>query len=583
MPPVLSTETLTLEALLGRRLRFRVPGYQRAYSWTTREAGQLLDDLLVALAEDPGYGAPREGYFLGAMLLIADDSDVAADMRDIVDGQQRLLTLTILLAVLRDLGADRGLALRDVLDPLLSAGPGSEGPLCQRIELHSEDNAFLQRFVLTPGACAIMPEVDVDGAAQRILDVREHFVGELVRHGSDELVELVGYLRSSCFAAVMTTRTIDRAHRIFTVLNNRGRPLARNDILKAQILGMIPAERRGAYSERWHALERRSGDRFEDLFSHIRSIYGRSRERVISGIGELVRESGGAERFFDTILEPFGKIHAAIIEAAGPTPAIARSVGYLGWIGSTDWVPAAMLWWHICGGDPVPLEAFLRRYERLAFCLRLLGIGADKRHARFNAVSAAIRAGALDAPGSPLELTREETRNIVHNLRGLHTRSQLTCKLLLLRLNDEFAGSPQRLDPQEYTVEHVLPQRPGRSSQWRKVFSSTEEREACTQSLGNLVIVTREQNERARNAELARKLAIYFAEGADRMPHITRDIEGLDAWGPADVKAREDRLLAAVERLWNLEPCLPGAALAASPEPPLGPRAKRGKAQLPAE
>ncbi len=550
----MTTETLYLGDLLGQRLSFRVPNYQRPYSWTIQEAGQLLEDLELSRAGELEPGEASDGHFFGAMLLVAlpPQADDASDVRDIVDGQQRLVTLTILLAVLRDLATDRGLAIVRDIEPLLSTESSVDGP-CRRIVLGGPENGFFERFVLTPGASAAMPEFDVEGVERRILDVREHFVGELVLREAEDLECLFHYLAHSCFATVITTGNIDRAHRIFTILNNRGRPLARNDILKAHLLGMMSPPLRDAYTGRWQAMERRLGDRFEELFSHIRTIAGRSRERIISGVGDLIGESGGPERFFDETLEPYAQIQAAMIDGHGPTAEISRYVAYLGWMGSTDWMAPVMLWWRTCDGDPARLEPFLRRFERLAFCLRLLGIGADKRLSRFNAVLAAIRSGRLNAPDSPLDLTREETRNIAHNLRGLHTRSQLTCKLLLLRLNDELAGSPQGLDPQLYTVEHVLPQRPNRASAWRTVFPSAEEREACTQSLGNLVIVTRTQNDRARNMELARKLAIYFAPEHHPMPHITRDLEGIAEWGPSDIRAREERLLAAVDRLWLLD------------------------------
>ena len=65
------------------------------------------------------------------------------------------------------------------------------------------------------------------------------------------------------------------------------------------------------------------------------------------------------------------------------------------------------------------------------------------------------------------------------------------------------------LDPKDYSVEHVLPQRPGATSEWRRWFADAEEREICTESLGNLVAVTQKQNDRARNQEFSRKREIY--------------------------------------------------------------------------
>ena len=132
------------------------------------------------------------------------------------------------------------------------------------------------------------------------------------------------------------------------------------------------------------------------------------------------------------------------------------------------------------------------------------------------------------------------TTYILYNLRNLHSRSPLTCKLVLLRLNDELSGAPQGLSPGDYTVEHILPQKPGRTSAWRSWFPSAEEREVCTNSIGNLVLVTREQNDKARNAELPRKLDIFFRAQGVQVPRITAELEGIAEWRAPQLLAREE-------------------------------------------
>ena len=204
-------------------------------------------------------------------------------------------------------------------------------------------------------------------------------------------------------------------------------------------------------------------------------------------------------------------------------------------------------------GDRTELTTFVKRLDRLAYGLRILGIGADKRAVRFQKLLQMIRSGQpLDVPGSPIELTRDEQRLILYNLRNIHARSQLTCKLVLLRLNDLLAGAPQQLDRDLTTVEHVLPLRPGRASQWREWFATPEAREACTQSLGNLVLLPRDRNERAKNLELRQKHDIFFSDGRDGVPHITRDLFGVKDWRPDEVLAREERLLTALCDQWQL-------------------------------
>lgn len=558
---------LALGYLLSPPYAFQVPSFQRPFSWTTKEAGQLLDDLTVALNEQmEADQSTREGYFLGAMLLtepppVAPLFAAARTSRrhDIIDGQQRIVTLTILLAVLRDVLVQRGTSLPAGLEDLIECREDRGTQRQYRVELRGRDRDFLSTFVQAPGGSGqIPPADDLAEAESRILAVRDHFLVELRERSDDELTRIAGFVAEACYVALISASSIDRAHRIFTVLNDRGRPLARNDILKAQVLGQVDDAGRPAALAAWDRTAALLGDDFEHLFSHIRTIEAGPRSQIISGIRETIHAAGGARAFVETMLEPCGKAFHVLRHACHTGSAhsaeINRLLTYLGWLGSADWIPPALAWWRATGGEPQKLVTFLTALERLSYLLRLLGMGTDKRLARFYAVVLAIRRGtALDARNNPLQLSREEHRNIVYNLRNLHARSPLTCKLVLLRLNDALGGAPQRLSPADYTVEHILPQKPGRTSAWRSLFPSAEEREACTNSIGNLVLVTREQNDRARNADLARKLEVFFRAPGVAVPHITAELEGIAEWRAPQLLAREERLLGLVKSIWNIE------------------------------
>jgi hypothetical protein len=574
MPPKSKATTLTIEAAFSEPFWFQVPDYQRAYSWTQREAGQLLEDLQLALAEaQTATSTPRghadEGYFLGTLLLMAHGRD-APDVElpvatpfmrhDIVDGQQRLVTITILLAILRDLTDDQGATIGNRLHNLVTRPSArAVADTCPIIELKGRDASFFSKYVQERGASAVMPDTeDLRDGEARLMEVREQLMEALIAHETDELIALANYLTQSCYFAIITSRSIDRAHRIFTVLNDRGRPLARNDILKAQILGAIETPHREIFTTSWDALEEQLGDRFEELFSHIRAIETRSRERVISSIAGLVQDCGGPENFLTQVLVPYAEILHAIDRARrsdtrSPT-AVTQLLRYLGWFGSSDWVPAVMAAWRRFDGNAQKLEGFLRRYDRLIYMMRVVGLGADKRASRLLAVLNAITSGAdLDQADGPLELSRDEQRTALHNLARLHARSQLACKLVLLRINDAFAGEPQGLDPANYTVEHVLPQKPSRTSAWRQAFPAADEREKCTHSLGNLVLITRDQNDKARNLDLAAKLGVYFRPGAHPLPVLTAELADATTWEASDILAREDKMMAAVRNIWQLD------------------------------
>src|ERR1700733_10307948 len=78
---------------------FYIPLYQRPYAWTVKEAGELLSDLVDNMGPDGKSIEETDPYFLGSIVLVKRDAPPA----DVVDGQQRLTTLTILFSTLRPL------------------------------------------------------------------------------------------------------------------------------------------------------------------------------------------------------------------------------------------------------------------------------------------------------------------------------------------------------------------------------------------------------------------------------------------------------------------------------------------------
>ena len=277
---------------------------------------------------------------------------------------------------------------------------------------------------------------------------------------------------------------------------------------------------------------------------------------MIADIQRLAADAGGGGKFIDTILVPFGRalaeIQAADHRGSPWSDEINRHLRHLSWLPSGEWIPPALLWWTRHKDSPETLAALLKKLDRLAFGMRILGLGADKRHARAQQLRAAIERGMpLHLDGGPLDLTNEETRNIRHNLRDLHRRSQLTCKLVLMRLDSEASGGAG-LNMEDLTVEHILPQKPARNSRWRDWCSDAEERLACTGSLGNLVLVPRALNERARNQDYERKLAIFFASDAPPLPTLTEELRSTTEWNATLVRAREERLVALLDAMWHL-------------------------------
>ena len=559
-----TAETMRVGQLLAHPYVIEAPSYQRPYSWTVAEAAKLLEDITSAPHGDLG---PRGEYFLGAMLFIKRDRPISRlrgwqrpiRLLDVVDGFQRLTTLTILLCVLRDLiDEDDGQAPSRRLLAAISTGLGAKAR--HRLEVGGTERKFFLDYVRTRGATRVAPESTARTPAEKnILEVRDQFVATLMNYSAADRRNLADFLLDHCHIVSVATTDIDQAYRMFMVLNDRGKPLARNDILKADLIGRVAPEAASSVTDIWNNAQDRAGKDFEQLFSHIRAMYGPREDKVISDIRRIADEKGGARAFIERILQPsaaiFDDIRSARHAGHPQSASIAQYLRYLGWHSFSDWLPPTLLWWLERGGDAEGLERFLHRLDRLAFGVKILGIGGSKRARRFGSVSTAIVEGRdLEGPGSPLELTRAELKTIEHNLRDLHVRNAPAAKHLLLRLGDLKAGTPQSSTfPDDMTVEHVLPRKLSASSQWRGWYPDPEVRDACTHSLGNLVLVTKAQNDRASNLDFARKLDIYFNTPGAPIPILNEDLRGRTEWKTADIKAREAQLMRLIEELWGFD------------------------------
>lgn len=565
MPSGLQASSFSISDILSGPFLLNIPVYQRPYSWGAEEAGQLLDDLLDAAGIETG-SAPDPDYFLGAVLLMdsqhkAEKAKLSTSMPprslDIVDGQQRLVTLVTLIAVLRDLERNsRGkISRRAAAIMTARTNRGFFPALSPRIHLAERDQAFFARYISQPGGTLLTPETDPEGAAAALLEVRDHFAAQLSTYSQAERARLCDYVLEHCEIVVILSSEIDRAYRMFIVLNERGKKLQRNDILKADVISRLrPIEVEWGVKA-WDETSAELGDDFETFFSHLRTIYGHTRPHIVSAVRAVVNEEGGGGAFIQNALLPLAGTFSAIrrnsAHSGDLTPRMRWYLHYLNRLADGDWAPAAMLALKDRRVNPAACERLLGEIDRMAHLLRLLCLGAGRRKKRFSEITEAIRQeGHLSPTHRALAISREEMRNIAFHLKDLHKRNQKVCKLLLLRLNDEMANRISDIDPDKFTIEHILPQRPPKSSEWRQWFPSADERAQCIENLGNLVLVTQSQNDKARNALFAEKRAIF---SAGTVLPVTRDILGYAKWGKIEIEDREARLFGIIERIWRID------------------------------
>jgi uncharacterized protein with ParB-like and HNH nuclease domain len=338
--------------IFSNDFNFNIPLYQRPYSWTTEQAGELVDDLISFIGSDTSVSIDNiSPYFLGSIVLIKDEG---LPDGEVVDGQQRLTTLTILLSALRHTITTAKFASA-MTDYLYEEGNPLEGnPNRYRLTLRERDADFFRTHIQDEGEIVKLKSLD----AGQLSDSRQNIRGNallyldlLEKLPDEQRVRLAQFIVKNCLLVVVSTPDLDSAYRIFSILNDRGMDLSHSDILKSEIIGQIPPGEQENYNESWEDAEEQLGrDAFSDLFGHIRMIYRKQkgRESVLKEFREhVVKGVNNSKKLIDDVLIPFSDAFTTIQTAGYESTAGAEQVNqmlkWLNRIDNFDWVPSALL------------------------------------------------------------------------------------------------------------------------------------------------------------------------------------------------------------------------------------------------
>lgn len=403
---------------------FTIPLYQRPYAWSTEQAGEMLEDFLSFLSDNNESIVEINPYFLGSIVLIKADKPDA----QVVDGQQRLTTLTILLAALRASVPIEH--TNDLTTYLYQKGSSIAGtPNRYRLNLRERDAQFFQQYIQDEAGINQLENLNsaqLSDSQQNIKDNVLLFLKRLQEISELDRLRLAQFIVTRCFLVVVSTSDFDSAYRIFSVLNDRGLNLSHTDILKAEIIGQIPNQQQDKYSVKWEHIEEKLGrEMFQDLFTHIRMIYRKAkpRESVLKEFRQYVRPTDNPQKFIDETLRPladaFFDIKNATYQRVKRADEVNRIFKWLNRIDNFDWVPPAILYLSQNYNKNEDLLRFFYDLERLTAGLFIRRTDLNGRVERYSKLLTAIECGEdLYKTDSPLQLTPKEQNDILQNLNA---------------------------------------------------------------------------------------------------------------------------------------------------------------------
>ena len=503
--------------------------------------------------------AKDKEYFLGSVVLqkyLRSSGSLTYKCYDVLDGQQRLTTLLITMAVLRDLATDGKLKGRAAKAIYQEEDQYENQPERIRIEflIRDEVGDFVEKF-LKPSKGTDqkdlleqrkeLPNVSVSNMAKATLYLRD-WLGGLAQ---DELNRLAIFLFNKVIVIYVAAESLEDAFRLFTILNNRGLPLTNSDILKSMNVGAVTNEvKRRQYASLWEELEGEFGpDEFDRFLGHIRTIVvkEKARENLLKEF-EKVYDNGVLEKGEKSLqmVKAYRDHYASLIwfenETLDSDCRLRNLISVMNADLSTDWVPSLLYFVERFGKEQA--FAFLTRLESKFVADWVLQQSPTSRISAMNAVLRAIEkaASAQDVinRNDVFAYDREQLRQAING--PIYGKS--FGKYLMLRVEYHLMDRSQPFAKfNRISVEHVLPQNPKEGSKWLADYT-LEDRTYWTDRIANLVLLSRIKNSELSNREFAEKKKKYFESSVNVFPNVVQVMQKAE-WTPLVLKDRQANLV----------------------------------------
>jgi hypothetical protein len=546
----LSAEVLRIRDVFSSAADLKVPPYQRSFSWTTKEVDELVFDLIEAFES-------QQIYFLGAMVVIQNRQ---RGPQDVVDGQQRLTTLTMMLAVLRDLARSDDEA--SVIQELIGQrAPWPASGFRWRLSLNHLDVEFFRQWVQTRGATlnvsAMLEAATTQSQRSLAIAVRrihDEFSSEM---SEEERTRFFRWLSEEVSIVRVKVGEYNLGYKVFLVLNRRGIPLADHDILKSALFqraSFLPHESIH-HSTLWHDYANRLGQQdFESMLKQVRFIYDpKMQGEFIDSLLRSIMARMTVASFLNSALPRFVDAYDAVMNGRGGynlNASAQRSLTFLRSIHHESWRAPAIKFLADNPHDPDECARFFAALERLAYMLQYSVNDREYRARRYRRVMDAMDSGGLYEKASPLLLAADERQQFVTRLMGRFPNWKQR-RALMMRISASVPGGVAIQPDADSTVEHILPKTPAKGSEWYEEWAQAKDREELTECIGNFTLLTEAENQEADRKPFLGKLAVYFRNGPPSHA-LSLDLKGRTRWTPEDVRARREMLIGYLAAEWAL-------------------------------
>jgi hypothetical protein len=590
-----SAEGKTVHDLLNieQNVVYQVPRYQREYSWQKSHWDELFDDLVESESS--------QGHFLGTIICVNKSIDTTeASVLELIDGQQRMTTLSLLLAALlkalsaheRDLDDDERADLVNLRRHLSYSKKPARPRLVPQHQNRNHDDYL--NVLVDAGVDVKAPDVPNLGN-RRIMKAYRHSQNRIANYvestgegAVDTILDIVGKVRRAIIVKIEVASASD-AYVLFESLNNRGMPLTPIDLIKNTLLASSDAEGDEDIDEVfeiWSTLLENLGDSYNVQERFFRQFYAAfaSELPTVRGVSAITRSN--LIRVYETLIKQdrdglvkrlaaAGVLYRRIIGTAQGDTELDRELMRL--VRAQGTTAHIVLLYLLTYQDRLALtDADLTQITALLtnFMVRrhLTGIPATNRLARlFTALTGeiadlsgteivdAVRKRLIDESASDEQFRKrllgpiyEDNPDVLRFILAALTQHGMTHE----HWSDLWAVKSNQ---HVWTMEHVFPQGTNVPDAWVEMVGGpdrvAEVRDALLHTLGNLTLtaynssLSNRRFEQKRDHKNDKGLYTGFRNGLA----LNADLAATDSWTVEQMRERRARLAAQAFELFRLD------------------------------
>lgn len=548
--------------MFGNGLSYKVPMFQRDYSWEDDQWDDLWNDIVLTAAT-----RENDVHYMGYLVLSSTDSRVFS----VIDGQQRLTTLTLLIrAVLKYLDelAENGIdpeANRQRSTQLRSSYIGYLDPVTlitqSKLSLNRANDAYFQTYIvpLQP-----LPKQNLKFSEKLLKNAFEWFYGRIIDQFSKaksgkEIAQFIENVVDRLFFTVIEVNDELDAFSVFETLNSRGVKLAPIDLLKNYLFSVVNKSPSSSHEletrrleEQWHKIVDTIGD--ANLTDFLRVHWNSKNTRVReSGLFKAVRQViDDRGKVFDLVrnLDADSAVFAAFIDPENELWSAEQRQYIRTLLLFKVKQPLSLLLAARRTLNDADFSKVLRACVIISFRYNIIFSGATgDQETIYNNLAKDITLGNVltiqDVMSRLRLIYKTDTEfKAAFSVKSFPNNSSKVAIYILTELEKK-QGIAFDTNSSKYDLEHIFPVNP--ADDWPGFPSPVTDDPQLR--LGNLTLIEKTLNKNAGNRSFDEKKLIY---AQSLVPSTQKIGTEYDSWSKSEINDRQDRMAREATSIWRL-------------------------------